>query len=222
LNVRQLVLVGLAALALGGAAAIQVGQAQAQSAPPTPPPPNSLPTQGVLFGTPVPAYSAPPTLAPIAAPSSSAAPQGRGRRHGAAPSPSASPSETPEPPQFSTMDGVWELALQPLSGTGTVYSHLYITQKGDQLSGRWVRGKPGKHSTLDTSDFTGTFDGRLFKLTGTDVHATFTLAGYVENFSDMVGLLTAIRVGADPGATPGPGIPFTAGHRKATKDRGVF
>jgi hypothetical protein len=221
LNVRQLALVGLAALALGGAAAIQVGQAEAQSAPPTPPPPNSAPTPGVLFGTPVPAYSAPPTIGPITGPSSSPAPAARGRRRGAEASPSASPSETPEPPQFSTMDGVWELALQPLGG-GTVYSHLYVTQKGDQLSGRWVRGKRGKHSQLETSDFTGTFDGRLFKLTGTDVHATFTLAGYVENFSDMVGLLTAIPTGSPSGATPAPGIPFTAGHRKATKDRGVI
>lgn len=221
MNVRQLVLVGLAALALGGAAAIQVGQAEAQSAPPTPPPPNSVATP-VLFGTPVPAYSAPPTIAPITGPSATPGPAGRGRRRGGEASPSASPSETPEPPQFSTMDGVWELALQPLTGGGVVYSHLYVTQKGDQLSGRWVRGNRGKHAKLETSDFTGTFDGRLFKLTGTDSHASFTLAGYVENFSDMVGLLTAIPNGSPSGATPAPGIPFTAGHRKASKDRGVI
>ncbi|HTW85652.1 MAG TPA: hypothetical protein VMD91_16400 [Candidatus Sulfotelmatobacter sp.] len=216
MNVRQLVLVGLAALALGAGAAVQVGQAAAQSAPPTPPPPNNQATPGVLLGTPVPAYSAPPVALP--SPSPSAAPErGRGRRGRPAASPEASPSETPEPPQFSTLDGVWEMAIQPLNGARTTYSHLYITQKGDQLSGTWVRGeKKGK----ETSTFTGSFDGRLFKLSGTDAHATFTLSGYVENFSDMVGLLTAVPPGST--ATPAPGVPFTAGHRKASRDKGVI
>ena len=209
MNLRQIALVGVAALALGGTAAAQAvpgpaGQA-AQVTPPPPPAPNSAnaPTPGTLIGTPVPA-----TPAPLASPSASAspAPAGRrGRRGADAPSPQASASESPEPPQFSTMDGVWELQVQPLNGQRTVYSHLYVTQKGDALSGTWLRGDKVK------VPFTGTFDGRLFKLTATGTDAaksTWTLSGYAENFSDMVGLLI---VAADKNDK---GTPFTASHRK--------
>ncbi|MBV8078762.1 MAG: hypothetical protein JO186_00120 [Actinobacteria bacterium] len=212
MNLRQLALVGLAALALGGTAAMQVGQAESlgqasQVTPPPPPAPNgNVATPGTLIGTPVP--TAAPTLAPSAAPSTSPAPAGRhGRRSsGNTPAPEASPSDTPEPPQFSTMDGVWEVQLQPIDGTGkTHYSHLYVTQKGDELNGTWVRG------TNDKMAFTGTFDGRLFKLTVTGPkNNTLTLSGYAENFSDMVGLLTT----ADP---KDKGTPFTASHRKKEK-----
>jgi len=206
LNLRQLALVGLAALALGGTAAVQVGQADpigqaSQVTPPPPPPPNgNVATPGTLIGTPA------PTLAPSAVPSASPAPSGRRGRRSSAPSPEASPSDTPEPPQFSTMDGVWEVQLQPIDGTGkTYYSHLYVTQKGDELSGTWVR------STTDKMTFTGTFDGRLFKISATGgKNTTLTLSGYAENFSDMVGLLTT----ADP---KDKGIPFTASHRKKEK-----
>jgi hypothetical protein len=209
LNLRQIALVGLAALALGGTAAAQagsgpVGQA-AQVTPPPPPPPNAAnaPTPATLIGTPIPA-----TPAALASPSPSAspAPAGRrGRRPASSPSPQASASESPEPPQFSTMDGVWELQVQPLSGQRTVYSHLYVTQKGDALSGMWIR------SDKDKVPFTGTFDGRLFKLTATGTDAaksTWTLSGYAENFSDMVGLLVATADKNDKGT------PFTASHRK--------
>ncbi|HEX3463820.1 MAG TPA: hypothetical protein VHS78_07210 [Candidatus Elarobacter sp.] len=177
MNLRQTALAALAVLSLAGTAAAQAGPI-GQSATPT------------------------PTAAPAA--SASPAPAGRrGRRGGPAPSPEPSASETPEPPQFSTMDGVWEVQMQPLLTGKTIYSHLAITQKGDQLSGTWVRGDK------DKVPFTGTFDGRLFKLTTTDPSGkvTWTLAGYAENFSDMVGLLT----------TPDPkdkGTPFTASHRK--------
>jgi hypothetical protein len=61
--------------------------------------------------------------------------------------------------------------------------------------------------------FTGTFDGRLFKITVTAPDSkTLTLSGYEENYMDMVGLFTD----ADPKAT---GTPFTAGHRKSAKER---
>jgi hypothetical protein len=181
LNLRQIALAALAVLALGGTAAAQVVPL-GQSATPAP---------------------ATPTAAP-ATPSASPASAGRrGRRGGAAPSPEPSASETPEPPQFSTMDGVWEVQMQPLYTGKTVYSHLTITQKGEQLTGTWMR------SDKDKVPFTGTFDGRLFKLTTTDPTGkiVWTLSGYAENFSDMVGLVT----------TPDPknqGTPFTATHRK--------
>jgi hypothetical protein len=170
LNVRHTALVVLAALAVGGTALAQQAPAPEQIAQATP--------------------------APVASPSATPAPRRRGR----APSPQPSASETPEPPQFSTMDGVWEIQLQPLATGRTIYSHLYVTQKGDALTGTWVRDK-------QKLPFTGTFDGRLFKLTATDKSGTWTFSGYAENFADMVGMLTS----ADP---KDQGTPFTASHRK--------
>ncbi len=209
MNVRQLVLVAVAALAVGGTAVAEVGQSgpSSQVTPPPPPPPNgSVATPGVLIGTPAPAATpakAGPTITP--APTASQAPAGRRGRRSNTPEPAASPSDTPEPPQFSTMEGVWEVQLQPLTGNGrAVYSHLYITQKADQLTGTWRR------ENNQSLPFTGTFDGRLFKLNSTDGKTAWTFAGYAENNSDMVGLLQT----ADP---KDKGTPFTASHRK--KDR---
>ena len=77
-----------------------------------------------------------------------------------------------------------------------------MVQKGDTLTGTWVR------KANERLNFTGTFDGRLFKLTAKDAKdVAWTFAGYAENFSDMVGLLTS----ADP---KDKGTPFTASHRK--------
>ena len=208
MNVRQLVLVAVAALAVGGTAVAQAGQSgpAGQATPPPPPPPNgNVATPGVLIGTPAPATpaGAGPTITP--APATTPAPAGRRGRRSSTPEPAPSASDTPEPPQFSTMDGVWEVQLQPLTGSGrAIYSHLAITQKGDQLSGTWQRENNQKLA------FTGTFDGRLFKLTAADGKGTWTFSGYAENFSDMVGLVQT----ADP---KDKGVPFTASHRK--KDR---
>lgn len=215
MNLRQIALVGLAALALGGTAvAQQVAQSgpSAPTTPPPPPPPNgSVATPGTLIGPASPAAATGgPTIGPIPSPVATAAPGGRrGRRANPAPSPEASPSDTPEPPQFSTMDGVWEVQVQPMNGSGkTFYSHLYVTQKTDALTGTWVRPDNEK------VPFTGTFDGRLFKLTATDAKkVTWTLSGYAENFSDMVGLVLT----ADP---KDKGTPFTASHRKKERIAG--
>ncbi len=100
---------------------------------------------------------------------------------------------------------MWEVQLQPLTGNGrAVYSHLYMTQKGDQLSGTW------KRENNQSLPIKGTFDGRLFKINATDGKTAWTFSGYGENNSDMVGLLQT----ADP---KDKGTPFTASHRK--KDR---
>ena len=189
MNLRQLALVGLTALALGGTAAAQVA---------TPPPP---PTPGTA-ATP----SAPQpglTIPPAPSPSPTAAPGRKGRKS-ATPEPNASPSETPEPPQFQTMDGVWEVVLQPMNQFRPLYSHFYLTQKGDQLTGTWVRDNNAK------MPIAGTFDGRLYTLTAKDAKTTYTFKGYAENFADMVGLLTT----ADP---KDKGTAFTASHRKKEK-----
>jgi len=204
LNLRQLALVGLTALAVGGTAAAQVAQPVqvAQATPPPPPAPGSGATPS---GSAAPAPAL--TLAPAPSASPTAAPAGRTGRKGrgsATPEPNASPSDTPEPPQFQTMDGVWEVVLQPMTVFRPIDSHFYIVQKGDQISGTWVRDNNQK------VPITGTFDGRLFTLTGTDGKTTWTMKGYAENFGDMVGLLTT----ADP---KDKGTPFTAAHRKKEK-----
>ena len=207
MNLRQIALVGIAALALGSTAVAQVVAQTgppAQTTPPPPPPPNgSVATPGTLIGTPAPTpLPAAPTIGPSAAATAGPAPGRRGRR-ASTPNPEPSASDSPEPPQFSTMDGVWEVQVQPMTGNGrTIYSHFYLTQKGDALTGTWVR------TTKEKLVLAGTFDGRLFKLTATDPkNAATTLSGYAENFSDMVGMV----VSADP---KDKGTPFTAAHRK--------
>lgn len=137
---------------------------------------------------------------------------GPGARRRGNPEPSPTGSETPEPPQFTSMDGVWEVASQPLDRSLRVsYTHLYITQHGDQLTGTWLRkGKP-KDKDADYYEFTGTFDGRLFKINLKNAKGiVYTMSGYAENYSDMVGLLTS----ADP---KDHGTPFTAAHRKSER-----
>jgi hypothetical protein len=150
----------------------------------------------------------PPTAAPTpaATPNPSPTPGGKRHRADAAPKPSPSPdaTDTPEPPQFSTMDGVWEVALQPLDGSPAIYSHLTIAQSGQTLSGTW------KRDDKSNLPFTGSFDGRLFKLAASEGAKSYTLSGYVENFGDMVGLITL------DGSTAF-GTPFTAQHRKKQK-----
>ncbi|MDB5040030.1 MAG: hypothetical protein JWN27_756 [Candidatus Eremiobacteraeota bacterium] len=203
MNLRQLALVGLAALAVGGTAAAQVAQ-PVQVAQATPPPPPSPGRAATPSGSAAPAPALTLAPAPSASPSAAPAPAGRRGRKAGSPEPNASPSDTPEPPQFQTMDGVWEVVVQPMAVFRPIYSHFYITQKGDQITGTWVRDNNQK------VPITGTFDGRLFTLTGTDGKTTWTMKGYAENFGDMVGLLTT----ADP---KDKGTPFTAAHRKKEK-----
>ena len=227
MNLRTMAFAAVALTAVGTSA---VSFAQVPGAAGTPPPPpvpaasSSPPVSSSAEPTALPSDQAVPTSpgttptpAPFASPSESPAasssPEGRGRHgrrgSGAAASPGPSPTETPEPPQFSTLDGVWEVALQPMTGARAVYSHLYITQSGNSLTGTWKRD--GKTPALP---FTGTFDGRLFKLTVTDGTVTHLLSGYEENYSDMVGLLT-------DGDPQHAGTPFTAAHRKREHDSGV-
>ena len=127
------------------------------------------------------------------------APAGRG---GATAAPS--PTETPAPPQFSTLDGVWEVEMQ--SRSTTYYTHFQLHQSGAQgadISGVWDQGgKPAKKFPL-----TGSFDGRLFKFTAGSGDKQTTFTGYVENYSDIVGM-------ASDGKND---LPFTAQHRKREK-----
>jgi hypothetical protein len=127
----------------------------------------------------------------------------RGRRAPGSPGPSpgANPTESAEPLQFNSLDGIWEVELQPV-GRRTVYSHLNIVQSQNQLSGYW------EHEPNRTrSPIAGSFDGRLFQITidlGSGQSAT--MVGYAENFADFVGLLRM--------SPSDIGTPFTAQHRK--------
>jgi hypothetical protein len=139
---------------------------------------------------------------PSPAPSPSGSPSGRGKRGKPAASPSPEITDSPPPPQFSTLDGVWEIQVQSTTTKRTVYSHIKFVQAGTSLSGYWERPPNHKRSPL-----TGTFDGRLFSLTiDTGNGTSVTMSGYCENFSDLVGLM---KMGASD-----PGTAFTATHRK--------
>ncbi|GAC1411971.1 MAG: hypothetical protein NVSMB64_22130 [Candidatus Velthaea sp.] len=202
---RSLGLVAIAVLALasGTVSLAQTAPAPALT-PPPPPQPNVNATLGPIFGTPGPTPL--PSTAPV--PTSPASDAPRKGKKGAAvpaassPAPSATATDTPEPPQFQSMDGVWEVQMQPLDGTRTKYSHLYVTQKGNDLTGTWK-----KDDNKTSVPFTGTFDGRLFKLNLSDATKTLTFSGYAENFSDMVGIWS-------DGDPKHDGVPFTASHRK--------
>jgi len=176
-------LISLLSLADAGAQ-----QQQQQSVPPTPAP--VLPS---------------PSAAPSVNPTVTPAPRGRRRSSvNPSPSPAASASETPAPPQFTTLDGIWEIELQ--TRAQTYYSHLTLRQSGAQgadVSGIWDQGGyPDKKIPL-----TGTFDGRLFKFTANYKENEYTFTGYVENYSDIVGMVSDGK----------NDLPFTAQHRKKEK-----
>jgi hypothetical protein len=219
LNLRTMAFAAVALIAFGTSAVSFAQTAPGAAGTPPPPPVPGATSSPLVSTSPEPAVpGTTPTPVPFASPAESPAespsPAGRGRRgrrgagEGASPGPNPSPTETPEPPQFSTLDGVWEVALQPLSGARTVYSHLYITQAGNTLTGTWRR------DSKTVLPFTGTFDGRVFKLTVTDGTVTRQLSGYEENYSDMVGLLS-------DGDSSHAGTPFTAAHRKRERDKAI-
>jgi hypothetical protein len=174
-------------------------------------PPTAAPTAAVPAAAPTAAVpaAAPTTAAP--AETSSPAPSGRPRRGHRAPSPASSgspgptPSDTPEPPQFTTLDGIWEVEMQPIGKRLATYTHLDITATGANITGYWEHDAKAKKKLR--VPLTGTFDGRLIALSATlQDGSTATFSGYVEGFSDMVGLFRT--------NDKDPGTAFTAEHRK--------
>jgi len=175
-NVR---LIGIALIAAAAVATAAAGVAQQSPSGPLPPP------------QPYPGRTAPPANAPIVAPTSAQ----RGRP---SPKPSGKATETPPPPQFTNLSGVWEIEEQP-GGMQTIYSHLRMQQNADNtVTGYWLRGK-------QLLPFNGAFDGRQFKLVVQDGKTQATFAGYEDNFSDMIGLIDL--------GNGKPPIAFTASHR---------
>jgi hypothetical protein len=154
------------------------------------------------------AQTAPPaangvSASPVPVPSPSGRPR-RGRRAGPAPgsSPNATPTDTPEPPQYTTLEGSWEIELQPQFQRLADYSFMTIRVNGSNLTGAWVHG--AKHTS---SPMIGTFDGHLISMTVTlpDGSAA-NFAGYVEDFDNMVGMYRT--------SDRDPGTAFTGQHRK--------
>ncbi len=146
-----------------------------------------------------------------ASPAPSASPSGRPTRgHRARPapsgSPSAEPSETPEPPQYTTLDGTWEIELQPPLQRLADYSYMTIASVNGKLTGVWVHGAKRTHSPM-----TGTFDGRLIAMSVTLADgSTATFDGYAENFDNMVGMYRT--------SDKDPGLAFTGQHRKKQRE----
>ncbi|MEO6991804.1 MAG: hypothetical protein ABI346_09840 [Candidatus Baltobacteraceae bacterium] len=155
----------------------------------TPPPP------------PTPGASALPTLAPTSSPTPAPS-----RKRGRVPPPEAGPTATPAPtatptsPAFSTLDGSWEVQVQRIDRT--TYSRFEIRQTASILSGSWVVDKVNY-------PLEGTFDGRLFRMSVKLPAGAYALNGYVENSTDMVGVLDNGK-GEIPFVNP---IAFTAEHR---------
>ena len=222
-------LVAFLTIATAGAGVAQLGTNP--NAPPPPPLPNINPNAGsqstnapvpgpslspnavqsaiVPAGpSPVPtalATAAPPTVtgSPTPAPSPSGRPR-RGRKAAPSGTPSPEASDTPAPPEFKTLDGVWEIELQPIGHRLANYQHFSLVQTGSSLSGYWEHN-PNRTKT----PITGSFDGRLFQVNAAVTGGTVNFSGYIENMADMVGMqhLTAGDAG----------IAFTAQHRQKEK-----
>lgn len=164
----------------------------------------ALASSGVAWAT-YPSDLPPSAITPQ--PTSTPAPRVKPTPKPAAAAPKSSGSPTPAPPQYTTLDGTWEIEFQ--SRDKTQYAHWTLQQTtgqaGSDVSGIWDQGgKPAKKVPI-----TGTFDGRLFKFTAKDGTKEYTFSGYVENYTDIVGM-------ASDGKSD---TPFTAQHRK--KERAI-
>ncbi len=204
-------LVAFFALATAGASIAQ--NSVNPNAPPPPPLPNSNPAAAQTTAPQaltVPA-SATPSLAPnavqsavvpagVGSPTPAPGPK-RGRKAAAKGTPAPDATDTPEAPQFSTLDGIWEIELQPLGHRLANYQHFSIKQSGSTLTGYWEHD-PKKMRT----PISGTFDGRLIQISATTDGGTVTFAGYVESYGDMVGMQHL--------TDRDTGVAFTAQHRK--------
>jgi hypothetical protein len=148
----------------------------------TPPPP--IPT-----ATPVPS---PPTATPQAS--------GKGGRGGARATAAPQATATPTSPAYSSLDGSWEVQVQKYDAT--TYSSFTLKQDGNAVSGTW--NVDGKQLPMS-----GSYDGRAFHFTATAPTGNLDLSGYIENSTDMVGIVDNGK-GDHPNQNP---LAFTAEHR---------
>ena len=176
------------------------------AAAPPPPPPTPAPSTNAT-ASPAPLSSDAPA-SPDAGASASPAPAtnalpsvdifGNGKTIGT-PKPKGSP--TPPPNDRKGLDGVWEVAIQPMNGD-PFYEHLFIKQTGQALAGTYL--------TQDKKKFplAGAIDGTQIRIVATlPDGSTIVLEGKVDGTTDMVGMLTNAK-----GRTP-----FTAAYRPKEK-----
>ena len=99
--------------------------------------------------------------------------------------------------------------LQPLNGgRATIYSHLYVTQKGRHAQrGPGSAAEKSRRCRSPAPSTAGSSSSASPPRT-----RPRPSRGYEENFMDMVGLYT-------DGDPKKQGIPFTAGHRKSARER---
>ena len=189
----------IAALVLGsdfGAQRSAFAQSVPTQMPTTPaaPIPSGIATPLPPLPTATPAPS-PPTATPQAS--------GKGRRRGssatAAPG-GAQATATPTSPAYSSLDGSWEVQVQKWEAT--TYSSFTLKQEGNAVSGTW--NLEGKQLPM-----TGSYDGRAFHFTVTAPTGNLDLSGYIENSTDMVGIVDNGK-GDHPDQNP---LAFTAEHR---------
>lgn len=123
--------------------------------------------------------------------------------------PIALPKATPTPPSDKQEDdrkdlsGVWEVQIQRMN-SDVVYDHFKLAQKGAVLTGQFL---DNEHNNK-LYPVAGSVDGKSIRLVVTkDDGSTLTFTGNVDNFTDMIGLLSA---GSDS-------IAFTAAYRPKYK-----
>lgn len=173
-------------------------------APPPPPPPSPstattaspAPLASVAPASPDAGASATPAPATTALPSVDIFGNGKTMK---TPKPSGSP--TPKPDDRKGLDGVWEIAIQPM-GADAIYEHLFIKQTGLALAGTYLTQDKKKYPLA------GALDGTQVRMVVTlPDGSTIVLEGRVDGTTDMVGMLTNAK-----GRTP-----FTAAYRPKEK-----
>jgi hypothetical protein len=167
------------------------------AAPPPPPTlPASSPSPAISAAPSTPAAVASASPAPLASPTSDpysifGKPPG-----GASPTPKDK-RPTPPPDDRKGLDGVWEIAIQPV-GSDTLYEHFNLKQTGLALAGTYLNHDNKK------SPLSGAIDGTTVRLVVTlPDGTTLILEGRLDGTTDMVGILTDAK-----GRTP-----FTAAYR---------
>ena len=88
---------------------------------------------------------------------------------------------TPAPITYNTIDGIWEVQLQP--GSQTIYSHFNLLTSAAGVSGSWNRNNV-------LTPLSGNQTGDRFGFSGTDAKGQFVMTGYIENSATMIGEVT--------------------------------
>ena len=195
------------ALLISTAAALVLGSdfgpqrsAFAQSVPTQMPTTPAAPMPSGIATPPPPIPTATPAPSPPTATPQAGGKRRRGASATAAPSGAPQATATPTSPAYSSLDGSWEVQVQKYDAT--LYSSFTLKQDGNSVNGTWnVDGK--------LLPMSGSYDGRAFHFTATAATGNVDLSGYIENSTDMVGIVENGK-GDHPNQNP---LAFTAEHR---------